>query len=85
MKMGCIISKEIKSIVETTFTPTGDALKDEMRARNYAKVVGMDHANTEMAVIMATQGPEAGAKAMIREFTSEENTLDYFAMRERYG
>jgi hypothetical protein len=56
-----------------------------MRARNYAKVVGMDHANTEMAVIMATEGVEAGAKAMIKEFTSEENKFDYFAMRERYG
>jgi hypothetical protein len=99
MKMGCLISKEIKNVVETTFNrenrgslvfnevknPTGDALKDEMRARNYAKVVGMDHANTEMAVIMATQGPEAGAKAMIREFTTEENKFDYFAMRQRYG
>ena len=83
--MGCMISKEIKTVVETTFTPTGDAKRDEMRARNYAKVVGMDHANTEMAVIMATQGPEAGAKAMIREFTSEENKFDYFAMRSKYG
>ena len=97
--MGCMIAKEIKTVVETTFNrenhgslvfnevknPTGDAKRDEMRARNYAKVVGMDRANTEMAVIMATEGIEAGAKAMIREFTTEENKFDYFAMRSKYG
>jgi len=66
--------------IKTVFTPTGNAKKDELRAKNYAKVVGMDQANTEMAVVMATQGLEAAAKAMIKDCDG-----DYFAMRMKYG
>lgn len=87
--MGCGASKqemdkEIVNVVKTTFTPTGDAKKDELRARGYAKAVGMDQANTEMAVVMATQGFDAGANAMIKKHT-KDGKFDYFAMRQQYG
>ena len=54
-------------------------------AEKYAKAVGMDSANTKMAVVMATQGHDAAGKAMINEFTSKNGTFDYAAMRARYG
>jgi len=78
------MDKEIINVVKTTFTPTGDSKKDELRARGYAKAVGMDHANTEMAVVMATQGFDAGANAMIKKHTTD-GKFDYFAMRQQYG
>ena len=59
---------------------TGNFQADKARAEAYAKSVGMDQANTKMAVIMATQGPDAAAKAMI-----EDSGGDYAAMRMRYG
>ena len=71
--------------VTSTLTPTGDIKADTSRAEIYAKTVGMDSANTKMAVVMATQGPDAAAKEMIKEFTSEDGRFDYFAMRGRYG
>jgi pyocin large subunit-like protein len=87
--MGCGASKqemdkELINIVKTTFTPTGDAKKDELRARGYAKAIGMDKANTEMAVVMATEGLDAAATAMIKKHTTNGN-FDYFAMRQQYG
>jgi hypothetical protein len=86
--MGCGASrdmdKEIINVVKTTFTPTGDAKKDELRAKNYAKAVGMDKANTEMAVVMATEGLDAAANAMIKKHT-KDGKFDYFAMRQQYG
>uniref|UniRef100_A0A6C0B0E8 Uncharacterized protein n=1 Tax=viral metagenome TaxID=1070528 RepID=A0A6C0B0E8_9ZZZZ len=86
--MGCGASrhmdKEIINVVKTTFTPTGDFKKDELRARGYAKAVGMDQANTEIAVVMATQGFDAGANAMIKKHTTD-GKFDYFAMRQQYG
>jgi len=78
------MDKEIINVVKTTFTPTGDAKKDELRARGYAKAVGMDQANTEMGVVMATQGFDAGANAMIKKHTTD-GKFDYFAMRQQYG
>ena len=78
------MDKEIINVVKTTFTPTGDFKKDELRARGYAKAVGMDQANTEMAVVMATQGFDAGANAMIKKHTTD-GKFDYFAMRQQYG
>jgi hypothetical protein len=53
---------------------------NKARAEAYAKAVGMNQANTKMAVVMATQGPDAAAKAMM-----EESGGDYAAMRMRYG
>jgi hypothetical protein len=87
--MGCLNSKDFSekdlvTVIKTTFTPTGDFKKDELRARGYAKAVGMDHANTEMAVVMATQGFDAGANAMIKNHTTD-GKFDYFAMRQQYG
>ena len=78
------MDKEIINVVKTTFTPTGDAKKDELRARGYAKAVGMDQANTEMAVVMATEGFDAGANAMIKKHTTD-GKFDYCAMRQQYG
>jgi hypothetical protein len=86
-KMNIIVpEKETKLITETikkVFTPTGDFEKDKARGETYAKVVGMDQANTKIAVIMSTQGFEAGAKAM---FTGDNNKkLSYSEMRQMYG
>jgi len=66
--------------IKKTFEPTGNFQADKARAEAYAKAVGMDQANTKMAVIMATQGPDAAAKAMI-----EESGGDYASMRMTYG
>ena len=66
--------------IKKTFEPTGNFQADKARAEAYAKSVGMNQANTEMAVIMATQGPGAAAKAMM-----EESGGDYAAMRMNYG
>jgi len=87
-EMGCVyskektneITKEIISTIKTVTTPTGDYEADKARGEAYAKAVGMDAANTKMMEVMATQGPQASAKAMIAEC---EN--DYSAMRMRYG
>jgi hypothetical protein len=67
---------EIINNIKTTFTPTGNFENDKARAEAYAKSVGMNEANTKIAVIMATQGPDEGAKTMLAEFNN-----DYFAMR----
>ena len=40
----------------------------------------MDDANKAMAVVMATKGPGAAAKAMMDDCGG-----DYFLMRSRYG
>jgi len=45
-----------------------------------AKVVGMDPANTKIAVIAATQGFQAAADEMIKDSGG-----DYAAMRAKYG
>lgn len=88
--MGCNVSKKsqlsekLTTVIKTTFTPTGDVKKDELRARGYAKAVGMDHANTEMAVVMATQGLDSAAKEMIKNHT-KDGYFDYAAMRNQYG
>ena len=66
--------------IKKTFEPSGNFQADKARAEAYAKAVRMDQANTKMAVIMATQGPDAAAKAMI-----EDSGGDYAAMRMRYG
>jgi len=78
------MDKELINSVKTTFTPTGDVKKDELRAKYYAQTVGMDKANTEIAVVMATKGVQEGANAMIKEHT-KDNKFDYFAMRQQYG
>jgi hypothetical protein len=62
------------------FTPTGDIATDKASGEAYAKAVGMDSANTKMAVIASTQGMDAAAKAMM-----DESGGDYFLMRSRYG
>ena len=67
------------------FTPTGNYEDDKNRGIKYAKEVGMDEANTKMAVVMATEGPQEAAKKMLSEFTTPEGVLDYAAMRARYG
>ena len=75
-EIGTNICKHIKTIV----TPTGDFEKDKERAEDYAKTVGMDKANADMMVVMATEGPAAAAKAMM-----ESCGNDYSLMRSRYG
>jgi len=62
------------------FTPTGNKKKDKERGQEYAKVVGMDEANSKMAVVMATKGPKAAAKAMMKDCGG-----DYWEMRAKYG
>ena len=83
--MGNELDKKVTSVIKTTFTPTGDYDADKKRAETYAKAVGMDSANTKVAVLMATQGMDAGAKAMINEHTDENGKFDYAARRARYG
>jgi hypothetical protein len=75
-KVGNIICNNIKTIC----TPTGNFEKDKERAENYAKNVGMDKANADMLVVMATEGLQSAAKAMM-----EDCGNDYSAMRSRYG
>ncbi len=77
--------KDVFDTIKTTFTPTSDYDADKKRAENYAKSVGMDQVNTEMAVIMATQGYEVAGKAMIAKHTDKNGNLDYAAMRNMYG
>ena len=77
-------TKIINTVIET-FTPTGDFEKDKKRAEVYAKQMGMDQANTKMGIVMATQGPDAAAKAMVNQFTTPSGGLDYMAMRNMYG
>ena len=70
------VIKNIKDLV----TPTGNLEADTLRALEYANKVGMDSANTEMMVVMCTQGAPAAAKAMI-----ESTGGSYYEMRMRYG
>ena len=79
--LSCGIIGAIKKII----TPTGEIECDKQRARDYAKAVGMDAANSKMMEVMTTQGPPAAAKAMVGEFTSDDGKFDYAAMRARYG
>ena len=85
-KMNIVPEKETKVIINTikeVFTPTGDFEKDKARGEAYAKEVGMDSANTKIAVIMSTQGFKAGSNAM---FTGDNNKkLSYSEMRQMYG
>jgi len=75
------IKEEIKSEYKPTIKNTNTFTFDnKIRAEEYAKSVGMDKANTNMAVIMATMGPQAAAKAMMDDCGG-----DYAAMRARYG
>ena len=75
-----IIGDVIGDVIKTTFTPTGNAEADKTRGENYANAVGMDDANKAMAVVMATKGPGAAAKALMDDCGG-----DYFLMRSRYG
>ena len=75
-----IINDFIAKNIKTILTPTGDFEKDKERADDYAKTVGMDKANADMMVVMATEGPAAAAKAMM-----ESCGNDYSLMRSRYG
>ena len=52
----------------------------KVQAEAYARAVGMNQANTKMAVVMATQGPQAAANAMLKEHNG-----DYCSMRMMYG
>jgi hypothetical protein len=74
------LKKIILTPIKTLLTPTGDFEADKARARDYAKLVGMDNANAKMLEVMTTQGPQAGAKAMM-----EHCDNDYASMRARYG
>jgi len=74
------ITDALVDTIQKTFTPTGDINADKIRGENYAKAVGMNEANTKMAVILATQGPAAAATAMM-----EDCGNNYMAMRARYG
>ena len=85
LKMFCksntnVINTEIIKTVKDICTPTGNFELDKKRAQTYAKAVGMDNANAKMLEVMTTQGPQAGAKAMM-----EHSDNDYAAMRMRYG
>ena len=75
----------IVNVVMTTLTPTGDFEIDKARGETYAKSVGMDRANTDMAVVMATKGGDQAAKQMVQEFTTPDGGFDYMAMRQTYG
>jgi hypothetical protein len=74
------MNNAVTETVKTIFTPTGNFTEDKSRAEAYATAVGMNPANTKMAVIAATQGFDAAAEAMIAESGG-----DYASMRERYG
>ena len=75
-----IIGKELVQEIKKVCTSTGDFEKDKARAENYSKEVGMDQANADMMVVMATEGPAAAMKAMM-----ESCGNDYSLMRSRYG
>ena len=78
-----MVDKVVVNTIKTTFTPTGNYEVDKKRGEDYAKAVSMDSANTKIAVIMSTEGLEAGAKAM---FTGENGKkLSYSEMRNLYG
>ena len=70
----------MNNIIKTTFTPTGNFEADKTRGEDFAKAVGMDEANKAMAVVMATKGLDAAAKAMMDDCGG-----DYCLMRSRYG
>ena len=72
--------KKVGEIISKTFTPTGNFTEDKARGEAYAKAVGMDPTNTEMAVVAATQGLEAAAKEMLKTTGG-----DYMAMRQMFG
>jgi hypothetical protein len=73
------IAQQIKKVI----TPTGNYDEDKDRAETYAKAFKMDAANARVLNIMATQGVDAAKKAM---FTGDNGeTVDYAAMRTRYG
>lgn len=74
------LSETISNVLNNTFTPTGNYDEDKDRAETYTKAMKMDEANRKMAVVAATQGFPAAAKAMMDEFDG-----DYAAMRARYG
>jgi hypothetical protein len=80
--MGSTIAKEaiVSKIIKRTFTPTGNYNEDRDRAETYAKAMKMDEANRKMAVVAATQGFPAAAKAMMDDCNG-----DYATMRARYG
>jgi len=75
-KTSDIINNPIVNVINNIFTPCGDITKDTHRALSYAKQVGMDKANTEIAVIMATQGLHSGARKMINICTDEKGNFD---------
>ena len=66
--------------IKKIFTPTGNFEADKTRGEDYAKAVGMDDANKAIAVVMATKGLDAAAKAMMDDCGG-----DYCLMRSRYG
>ena len=71
---------KIITTIKETFTPTGNYEQDKARGEAYAKAVNMNKTNLDMAVIMATEGKDAAAKAMM-----ESCDNDYALMRSRYG
>ena len=73
-------------IIELTesFTPTGDIIQDTRRAETYATLINMDENNKKAAVVIATQGLEAGMNYMISGGV-EGQQLSYAEMRARYG
>ena len=79
-KVEDVVKDAIVSMVKETFTPTGNYEADKARGEAYAKSAGMDEANAKMVVVMATQGFDAAAKAMI-----EDCGNDYASMRAKYG
>jgi hypothetical protein len=74
------IGNDIAKNIKTISTPTNDFEVDKKRAEDYAKNVGMDKANTDMMVVMTTEGLQSAAKAMM-----ESCGNDYALMRSRYG
>ena len=79
------MSQPIKELIKDICTPTGNLEVDIQRAKDYSNLVGMDSANSKILEVMTTQGPDAAFKAMVSEFTNNEENFDYAAMRMRYG
>jgi hypothetical protein len=80
-----LVAQPIVKTIKQTFTPTGHVEADTERAKQYANAVGMDKANTDMAIIAATQGMDVAAKTMISNHTDTNGIFDYAAMRSTYG
>ncbi len=76
-RMGCVVSNEIKNVIEDTFTPSEHSID---KVESYAKAVDMNEANKKILHIAVKDGWETATKTMM-----ETANNDYSTMRLMYG